>query len=76
MIASATPSPAPKSSRGSALLLVLTALSLTGCATMTRPPSQVDRLLKHPEFKYAAQAAPHFTTEALQALADAEARAK
>lgn len=58
------------------IALVLVAAALGGCATVSRPPSQVDSLIAHPEFKYAAQAAPNFTTAALQALADAEARAK
>ena len=55
--------------RGSALLLVL--CGLCGCTT---PAPQAQRFLKHPEFKAAAQAAPHFTRDILHALADAESR--
>lgn len=51
-------------------------VALTGCNTISRPPSRVDALLAHPEFRYAAQAAPHFTAEALNTIADLEARQK
>ncbi len=54
---------------GIALLLVLI---VSGCAT--RSPSQIDRLLAHPEFRAAAQAAPLFTADALKTIADLEAR--
>jgi len=37
--------------------------------------TRVDDLLKHPEFRVAAQAAPLFTGAALKAVADAEADA-
>jgi hypothetical protein len=69
MHASRTPSPLPKLLLGSALLL-----ALTGCSTISRPPSRIDSLLAHPEFRAAAQAAPNFTTEALNTIADLEAR--
>lgn len=52
---------------GAALLLAL----IAGCTT---PPGQVDRLLAHPEFPTAAQAAPGFTADALKTIADLEAR--
>lgn len=55
--------------------LALIALSFAGCAAVSRP-SQVERLLQHPEFSAAARAAPNFTSEVLHALADAEQRAK
>lgn len=55
---------------GCALLLALTA----GCTSPSRSPSQIDRLIAHPEFKAAAQAAPHFTSDALKTIADLEAR--
>lgn len=71
MPASKTPWPLRKLCLGSALLV-----ALTGCSTLTRPPSRVDALLKHPEFIHAAQAAPHFTAEALNTIADLEARQK
>ena len=81
MPASALPSLPRKRSPGSARRRALTALCtllasslLAGCTTLTRPPSQVDRLIAHPEFNYAAQAAPRFTSDALQAIADLEAR--
>lgn len=54
---------------GCALLL---ALIVSGCAT--RSPSQIDRLIAHPEFQTAAQAAPDFTASALKTIADLEAR--
>ncbi|MES2697501.1 MAG: hypothetical protein V4773_28805 [Verrucomicrobiota bacterium] len=47
-------------------------LIVSGCAT--RSPSQIDRLLAHPEFRAAAQAAPLFTADALKTIADLEAR--
>ena len=71
MPASTRPSPLRSALLGSALLL-----ALTGCSTLSRSPSQVDRLLKHPELRAAAQAAPHFTSEALKTIADLEARRK
>lgn len=76
MHASTPPSPRRKPSRGSVRLLVLTVLWLAGCQSVTRPPSQVDRLIAHPEFRHAAAAAPHFTTDVLSTIADLEARAK
>ena len=54
---------------GCALLVALCMHS--GCTT---PAPQAQRFLKHPEFKAAAQAAPHFTRDILHALADAESR--
>ena len=66
---SKTPSPLPRLLLGCALLL-----ALTGCSTISRPPSRIDSLLAHPEFRYAAQAAPHFTAEVLNTIADLEAR--
>lgn len=71
MHASKTPSPLPRLLLGCALLL-----ALTGCSTLSRPPSRVDSLLAHPEFRTAAQAAPRFTAEALNTIADLEARQK
>jgi len=50
-----------------ALLCALMGLVLSGCAT-----PKVNQLLLHPEFPAAAQFAPHFTSEALKALADYE----
>ncbi|MBI5693652.1 MAG: hypothetical protein HZC55_26545 [Verrucomicrobia bacterium] len=70
MPASTKPSPRRSALLGCVLLVALTA----GCTSPLRSPSQVDRLLKHPEFRSAAQAAPHFTAEALKAVADLEAR--
>lgn len=71
MPASMQPSPLRRALLGSALLL-----ALTGCSALSRPPSRVDSLLAHPEFRAAAQAAPHFTSEALKTIADLEARQK
>ena len=72
------PPPMPASTRPSqlrrALLGSVLLVALTGCSTLSRPPSQVDRLLAHPEFRAAAQAAPAFTAEALKTVADLEAR--
>ena len=65
MNASTPLSPLLKPLLGLALLL-----ALTGCATQT---SAVDRLMAHPEFRYAAQAAPHFTSDALKTIANLEA---
>ena len=50
-----------------ALLCALMGLVLSGCAT-----PKVNQLLLHPEFPAAAQFAPHFTSDALKALADYE----
>lgn len=69
MPASTKPSPPRALLLGSALLL-----ALTGCSTLSRGPSQVDRLLAHPEFPAAAQAAPDFTAAVLKTIADLEAR--
>lgn len=52
------------------------ALSLLSACVGPKAPSQAERLLSHPEFPAAAQAAPNFTREVLHALVDAEARAK
>ena len=68
---STPPSPLRAALRGSVLLLALTLLP--GCAT---PSPQAQRFLSHPEFKAAAQAAPHFTADVLHALAEAESRAR
>lgn len=70
MPASTTPSRRRNALLGCALLLALTA----GCTSPGRSPSQIDRLIGHPEFKAAAQAAPHFTSDALKTIADLEAR--
>ncbi|MFM2124317.1 MAG: hypothetical protein RL328_768 [Acidobacteriota bacterium] len=51
-----------------ALVLSATVLSI-GCVNR---PSRVEALLKHPEFRTAAQYAPEFTTAALKAIVDAE----
>ena len=70
---STKPSPTP----ATALLCALASIALcatAGCSTV--PASRVERLLNHPEFKTAAQFAPHFTADALHALADAEAEAR
>ncbi len=69
MAASIRPSPKRSALLGSALLLVL-----TGCTAPGRSPSQIDRLLNHPEFRAAAQSAPAFTNDALKTIADLEAR--
>ena len=50
-----------------ALLCAPIWIVLSGCAT-----PKVESLLKHPEFKAAAQFAPNFTREALQTIADYE----
>ena len=69
-----TPSTQPSPKRKPVLLCALALIAL--CSGCISRPSRVDELLKHPEFPIAAQMAPHFTSEALKALADAEARAK
>lgn len=51
-----------------ALVLSATVLSI-GCVNR---PSRVEALLKHPEFRTAAQYAPEFTTAVLKAVVDAE----
>ena len=51
-----------------ALLCALMGLALCGCGTTPK----VQQLLQHPEFPAAAQFAPHFTAEALKAIADYE----
>ena len=51
-----------------ALVLSATVLSI-GCVNR---PSRVEALLKHPEFRTAAQFAPEFTTAVLKAVVDAE----
>jgi hypothetical protein len=53
---------------GAALLLALGA----GCTTSPSP--QVNRLLAHPEFRHAAQAAPQFTADCLNTIAALESR--
>lgn len=51
------------------LLCVLILLALCGCQTKV---GSVERFLKHPEFRAAAQHAPKFTGDVLHALAEAE----
>lgn len=51
-----------------AIVLSATVLSI-GCVSR---PSRVEALLKHPEFRAAAQYAPEFTTAVLKAVVDAE----
>jgi hypothetical protein len=51
-----------------AILYALMGLALCGCGTTPK----VQQLLLHPEFPAAAQFAPHFTAEALKAIADYE----
>ncbi len=53
---------------GSMLLFML--LLAVGCQQTQL--NSVDRMLKHPEFKAAAKAAPHFTKEVLNKLAEYE----
>lgn len=53
--------------------LALIALCFAGCAGPGKQ-SAVDRMLQHPEFTAAAQAAPRFTGDALHAIADLEAK--
>lgn len=56
--------------QGALLALVLSATVLSiGCVNR---PSRVEALLKHPEFRTAAQYAPEFTTAVLKAVVDAE----
>lgn len=62
------PSIKPLQRPAKGLLYVLALLALSGCYTT----GQVDRFLKHPEFKAAAQFAPNFTADVLHALAEAE----
>lgn len=62
------PSTTPVRLLGAALVLALTG----GC--MNRPTAEVSRLLAHPEFRTAAQAAPIFTADCLNTIARLEAR--
>lgn len=61
------------------LSFLLVVLTLTSCATRTRPVQLVElspmrqdvpRLLKHPEFKQAAKAAPNFVNDVLTLVAE------
>ena len=52
------------------LKMLLLMLLLTGCVSVKLNNSE--RLMEHPEFEAAAQAAPAFTTEALKTINELE----
>jgi hypothetical protein len=63
----------PKTSPASLLLLgAALLLALTGCTA----PSNLPRLRAHPDYEDALRCAPHFTTDALNTIADLESRRK